>query len=148
MFHYVVCQDNKSAILLDCYCKASSSKRTKHISIRYFFVKDRIDSNKIQVKWYPTKIMIADYMTKPLQGAIFKKFLDQIMEIIKTDTVPKLDNKSAGSNNLAYKQIHHRSVLWEVLVVVIRIVQKYVPCCSHKLPFLPHSFQNNHPDNN
>jgi hypothetical protein len=34
----VLFQDNKSAILLEKNGKASSSKRTKHISIRYFFI--------------------------------------------------------------------------------------------------------------
>jgi hypothetical protein len=38
----IVLQDNRSAILLKKNGKASSSKRTKHINIRYFFVTDRI----------------------------------------------------------------------------------------------------------
>jgi hypothetical protein len=36
----IVYQDNQSAILLERNGKASSSKRTKHINIRYFFVTD------------------------------------------------------------------------------------------------------------
>ena len=36
----IVYQDNQSAILLEKNGKASSSKRTKHINIRYFFVKE------------------------------------------------------------------------------------------------------------
>jgi hypothetical protein len=36
-------QDSKSAILLEKNGKASSSKQTKHISIHYFFVTDRIN---------------------------------------------------------------------------------------------------------
>jgi hypothetical protein len=38
----IVYQDNQSAILLERNGKASSSKRTKHINIRYFFVIDRV----------------------------------------------------------------------------------------------------------
>jgi hypothetical protein len=37
----IVYQDNQSAILLERNGKASSSKRKKHINIRYFFVTDR-----------------------------------------------------------------------------------------------------------
>jgi hypothetical protein len=36
----VLFQDNKSSILLEKNGKASSSKRTKHINIRYFFITD------------------------------------------------------------------------------------------------------------
>ncbi len=33
-------QDNMSAILLEMNGKASSSKHTKHIKVKYFFIKD------------------------------------------------------------------------------------------------------------
>ena len=62
--------------------KASSSKRTKHINIRYYFVTDRIRKKELTVEWCPTGDMIGDYMTKPNQGALFKKFRDQIMGVI------------------------------------------------------------------
>ena len=78
----IVYQDNQSAILLERNGKASSSKRTKHINIRYFFVTDRIKNQELTVEWCPTGDMIADFMTKPTQGALFKKFRDQIMGVI------------------------------------------------------------------
>lgn len=40
-------QDNMSTILLEKNGKWSSSKRTKHINIRYFFIKDRIDAGNL-----------------------------------------------------------------------------------------------------
>ena len=78
----IVYQDNKSAILLEKNGKASSSKRTKHIHIRYFFVTDRINKHEMTVEWCPTGDMIADFMTKPTQGALFRKFRDQILGVI------------------------------------------------------------------
>jgi hypothetical protein len=75
----IVYQDNKSAILLETNGKASSSKRTKHINVRNFFVTDRVAKQELNVEWCPTGDMIADFMTKPLQGALFKKFSDLIM---------------------------------------------------------------------
>jgi hypothetical protein len=78
----VLYQDNKSAILMEKNGKASSSKRTKHINIRYFFITDRIQKGEVSVKWCPTGDMIGDFMTKPLQGALFKKFRDQIMGVV------------------------------------------------------------------
>jgi hypothetical protein len=78
----VLFQDNKSAILLEKNGKASSSKRTKHINIRYFFITDRVNKGDVSLVWCPTGDMIGDFMTKPLQGALFRKFRDQIMGVI------------------------------------------------------------------
>ena len=74
----VVYQDNKSAILLETNGRASSSKRTRHIHIRYYFVKDRIANGEFSVEFCPTDEMWADYFTKPLQGSKFL-FLRQII---------------------------------------------------------------------
>jgi hypothetical protein len=78
----IVYQDNQSTILIEKNGKASSSKRTKHISIRYYFVTDRINKNELTVEWCPTGDMIGDYMTKPNQGALFRKFRDQLMGVV------------------------------------------------------------------
>jgi len=78
----IVYQDNQSAILLEKNGKASSSKRTKHINIRYFFVTDRINKGEMTLEWCPTGDMTGDFMTKPTQGALFKKFRDQIMGVV------------------------------------------------------------------
>jgi len=77
-------QDNRSAILLQRNGKLSSGKRTKHIAIRYFFVTDRIKAGEISPKWCPTGEMIADFLTKPLQGAMFCKFRDLLMGVVPT----------------------------------------------------------------
>jgi hypothetical protein len=78
----IVYQDNRSAMLLEKNGKALSSKRTKHINIRYYFVTDRINQQGLTIEWCPTGDMITDFMTKPTQGALFKKFRDQIMGVI------------------------------------------------------------------
>jgi hypothetical protein len=77
----ILLQDNKSAILLESNGKASSSKRTKHIKIRYFFITDRVSKGDLSIEWCPTDEMIGDFMTKPLQGAKFRKFRDLIMGV-------------------------------------------------------------------
>jgi hypothetical protein len=83
-------QDNRSAILLEKNGKMSSGKRTKHIAIRYFFVTDRIRAEEISPKWCPTSEMIADFLTKPLQGAMFWKFRDLLMGVVPTVNTNKL----------------------------------------------------------
>ena len=80
----ILYQDNKSSILLETNGKASIGKRTKHINIRYFFITDRVKKGDVSVVWCPTRDMIADYATNPLQGSLFKKFRDQIMGLIPT----------------------------------------------------------------
>ncbi len=74
----VVHQDNKSTIVL-AEKGRSTSQRTRHMSIKYFYVKDRIDSKEIKVQHTGTEEMIADFFTKPLQGALFFKFRDLVM---------------------------------------------------------------------
>ena len=68
-------QDNKSSILLEQNGKASSGKRTRHINIRYFFITDRVNMKEISIEW----CMVADFITKPLQGSHFKRLRDIIM---------------------------------------------------------------------
>jgi Reverse transcriptase (RNA-dependent DNA polymerase) len=77
----IVYQDNLSAMLLAKNGRQSSTKRTRHINIRYFFVKDRVASGEVSIEHCPTKEMVADYFTKPLQGALFYKLRDYIMNI-------------------------------------------------------------------
>ena len=76
----IVYQDNQSAVLLEKNGRASSSKHTRHLNICYFFVTDLIDAGELEIKYYPTAAMIADFFTKPLQGTLFKEFLDFIMK--------------------------------------------------------------------
>ena len=78
----ILFQDNKSSILLEKTGKSSSSKRTKHINVRYFFITDRFAQGNMSLVWFPTGDMIGDFMTKQLQGALFRNFRDQIMGMI------------------------------------------------------------------
>ena len=46
-----------------------------------FFVTDKVATNEVTIKYFPTGNMIADFFTKPLQGSLFQKFRDEIMNI-------------------------------------------------------------------
>ena len=74
-------QDNMSAILLETNRKGSSYKRTKHIKVKYFYIKDKIDQGEIMVKHCPTEQMWSDINTKPKQGVAFCEFRVQVMGI-------------------------------------------------------------------
>ena len=70
--------------------KRSCGPGSRHIDIRYFFIKNRSDTDNINVLYCPTGEILADLYTKPLQGNLFQKFRDVIMglqhiSILKVD---------------------------------------------------------------
>jgi hypothetical protein len=71
-------QDNMSTMAL-VKKGYSTSNNTRHINIRYFFIKDRIDNEELKIEYLPTEDMIADFFTKPLQGDLFKKLRDKVL---------------------------------------------------------------------
>eukprot|EP00804_Cyclotella_cryptica_P015947 CCRYP_019194-RD/>CCRYP_019194-RD protein AED:0.15 eAED:0.15 QI:0/-1/0/1/-1/1/1/0/395 len=77
----ILYQDNKSTILLAKNGRWSSSKRTKHIKSRYFFIKDKVDKKEVQVEYQPTEKMWSDILTKPKQGAGFRRDRSYLMNV-------------------------------------------------------------------
>ena len=77
----ILYQDNQSAILLAKNGKASSSKRTRHFNIRYFFVTDQVEKGNLTIKFCPTDEMQADYQTKPNTGAKFAQQRSILMNL-------------------------------------------------------------------
>jgi hypothetical protein len=73
-------QDNKSTITL-AEKGRSTTNRTRHVSIRYFFVKDRIESGDVKIVYTGTDEMVADFFSKPLQGHMFEKHRAVIMNL-------------------------------------------------------------------
>jgi hypothetical protein len=56
--------------------------------VRYFFINDKIEKKEVKVVYCPTGNMAADMFTKPLQGSLFKKFRDEIMNVQKDASCP------------------------------------------------------------
>ena len=44
-----------------------------------FFIKDWVVKGELNIMYFPTHLMLADYLTKMLQGDLFHKFRDIIM---------------------------------------------------------------------
>jgi hypothetical protein len=80
-----VYEDNQSAIKLVENGRSNSS-RTRHIAIRYFFLSDRVASGEIRVEYLSTSDMIADILTKPLQGALFRRLRGLLLNWDTSDT--------------------------------------------------------------
>lgn len=80
-------QDNESAIRLEKNGRASAGQKSRHINIRYFFIKDRVKTEDITIRHCPTLEMLADFFTKPLQGNLFRKFRDVVLGYVHIDTL-------------------------------------------------------------
>ena len=68
-------------MLLETKGLLSSSKRTKHINVRYFFIEDRIEKGDLSIEHCPTKDMLADFFTKPLPTKDLLKLQKLILDI-------------------------------------------------------------------
>jgi hypothetical protein len=81
MHQSVILQDNTSTIQLEKNGKQSSTKRTRHINIRYFYVTSKVKNGDVWIVYCPTKEMVSDYLTKPLQGSLFRTHRNSIMGV-------------------------------------------------------------------
>mmetsp|Transcript_26617 Transcript_26617/g.41320 ORF Transcript_26617/g.41320 Transcript_26617/m.41320 type:complete len:590 (+) Transcript_26617:1688-3457(+) len=91
-------QDNQSAMRLERNGRQSCGQKSRHIDIRYFFIKDRIKSGNIDLQYFPTEVMLADFFTKPLQGKQFKLLRSAVMGWITLDELKSsLIVKSKGA---------------------------------------------------
>jgi len=97
----VVYQDNQSAILLERNGQASCGKRTRHINIRYFFIKDRVANQELRIEYCPTEDMLSDLLTKPLQGSQFRKLRDRVLNINNDETTfaPPAPQECVGTSS-------------------------------------------------
>ena len=49
--------------------------RTKHVDIRYHFVREKVLSNEIILKYHPTQSLLADGLTKPISNPKWLEFI-------------------------------------------------------------------------
>ena len=54
---------------------AGSFKRAKHIKVRYFWLKDLIDEEEIELQYIPSEELVADLLTKAITGGAKFKYL-------------------------------------------------------------------------
>ena len=86
--------DNQGAIALGK--NPVHHSRTKHIDIKYHFIREKVLNEEINLKYCPTQEMIADTLTKTLAKPSFEKF-NQMMDLIENnDQEGVLQNKSVS----------------------------------------------------
>ena len=79
MLRRTLCIRKKEGHFLGDECRLSRSKHTKHIKVRFFFIKDVIACGYLSVDYCPTEKMWADVLTKPLQRTTFKEMRAMLM---------------------------------------------------------------------
>ena len=77
----IVLQDNTSTIKMLKGGKRVCGQRTRNIHVRYFYAHERVEDGTIQVVYCPTKAMVSDYLSKPLQGSLFRTHRNTLMGI-------------------------------------------------------------------
>lgn len=75
IFPIHVFEDNQGAIAM---AKTEETKRVKHIDVKYHFIRDAVEQQKININYVPTRDQEADILTKPLTTTFFEGFRRKI----------------------------------------------------------------------
>jgi hypothetical protein len=100
--------------------RKSSGPNSRHIDIRYLFIKDRLKIEGFSVEYCPTEQMLADFFTKPIQGNLFRRLWKVIMGRKHIDALKELT--SANSQDRVRENI--RSMKNETMADVRRSDKK------------------------
>lgn len=100
----VLYQDNQSAMKMERNGRNSCTGNSRHVNIRYFWVKDKIEKGEVDLKYCPTEKMLGDYYTKALQGAAFKRFWDVIMGHKQINSLHDIDNIKIKDSNIEERE--------------------------------------------
>jgi hypothetical protein len=69
-------EDNQATIMLST--NAKTGKRTKHIDVRYHFVRETISKGDVELVYCPSEEMVADMLTKALPVVKFKELRQEV----------------------------------------------------------------------
>ena len=72
----IIWEDNQACISL--IKNPSNNKRVKHIDIKYRFIQEKIDENKIEIRYIKSEDQIGDMFTKGLSKKIFLRHMKNL----------------------------------------------------------------------
>ncbi|GJZ61151.1 hypothetical protein Tco_0617288 [Tanacetum coccineum] len=85
--------DNKIAIAL-CYNNVQHS-RSKHIDIRYHFIKEQVENGVVELYFFRTEYQLADIFTKPLCRERIEFLIDKLrMRSFTPETLKELADEA------------------------------------------------------
>lgn len=74
--HVRLRMDNTGAIALTK--NPEFHQRTKHMDVRWHYIREQVDIGKIEIEYTQTSQMVADGFTKPLNATKFRTFVEQL----------------------------------------------------------------------
>ena len=74
--NFDLCTDNKSAIEISR--NRVHQRRTKHIEVRYHFIQNCVEEDKVKLKYVRTEDQLADLFTKLLGVSKFGEFWEKV----------------------------------------------------------------------
>jgi hypothetical protein len=69
--------DNQGALAL-AQNPGGRHKGTKHIAVKYFYIRELLKDKVMELKYCPTKHNTADIMTKPLARSLFEQHREEM----------------------------------------------------------------------
>ena len=79
----LIYQDSTSVISL--VTKGGGIVHTKHLRVRMNLCREAVDEKRIRIAYIHTTKMLADGLTKPLEGSTFKVFMKALMGLKKME---------------------------------------------------------------
>ena len=81
-------EDNQAVISLMIKSDFNFQTRSKHIRVKYDFLKAQVRDRKIKFVYIPTDLQLADVFTKPLIGEKFQYFRDCLLGRVPSKPLP------------------------------------------------------------
>nr|GEV15924.1 hypothetical protein [Tanacetum cinerariifolium] len=86
--------ESKAAIAISC--NPVQHSRTKHIDVRYHFIKEKVENGIVELLFVETEYQLADLFTKALSGDRFKYLISRLgMRCLTPEELKVLANESA-----------------------------------------------------
>ena len=90
-------EDNQSAMHLVDH--GGNHSRSKHIDIRYHFVREKANAGVLHLKWIPTDKQVADTLTKAISREAFVRHRNSMLGRVNTEITAHLALNSKLSRN-------------------------------------------------
>lgn len=89
----VIYEDNQSAIALAHRDRNMRTDRTKHIDVRYHYIREQIAANTVKLLHVPTESQLADILTKDLEKTRFMQLTTAILNLAPAAKASAVDGK-------------------------------------------------------
>jgi KUP system potassium uptake protein len=93
---FIIREDNQGAIAL--IRDHRFSDRSKHIDIRYFYIREHVEQGTYTIEYCPTNLMLADVFTKALNRPVFVNIIKMLGMILTKSSSDKPQEESPKVN--------------------------------------------------